>query len=606
MINKLHTATGLRRKDHPPRPLSGCIEGNAPGKQALCGIFIHKKAGDHLGRTHTGYKKMRLLVLGCLLGAGALAAGGIDYRSSYAISDEELKEAVESLPSSYLFNVTSHEAWTYNPQDNFDSTALRYVLAKCLLDSDPVLQRKHSQGDLLLIDLLPYYEDISGRFGFFLSAAQGAVVSGAFGGPEALHSSMLLASHDLRSPLYQASSSASFSSAPHVQLRYAQLGVSYPGVPFLNLIREDSVSLHLRVLGEWECLQTTLLQGLLPAGAFAVDVGAHLGTQAIALGLKAGREGKVVAFEAQPGVHAVLEKNAQIAASRYGANIQAVNAAVGVGGKGKEGKEERPMMAVRRLDLGAIEIDSLDDVLRTNFGGLSLVGCETRGLSTETHADSVSGSQSLSHECMRASTEDEGTATHDWVDVVALDSYGWFNDPSVTCPTLIKIDVEGMESSVLAGAAQTLRICVPIIHVENNLESASPALIKTLSELGYDLFWDTSTFAGPRNYYGSMMPSAAEQAGKKLPVYISVNLLSLPPGFDRSRVSPEVRLMLSYLTPVDPKLPLLSSYNPVHVLDHLVSQIDISPTTLGDSTGFFYSVGHGRVEMSNFFMQQLD
>lgn len=53
-----------------------------------------------------------------------------------------------------------------------------------------------------------------------------------------------------------------------------------------------------------------------------------------------------------------------------------------------------------------------------------------------------------------------GTTEHTRVPVRTLDSYG-FDDVG-----LIKIDVEGHESAVLAGAAETLRTCMPVLIVE--------------------------------------------------------------------------------------------------------------------------------------------
>ena len=36
------------------------------------------------------------------------------------------------------------------------------------------------------------------------------------------------------------------------------------------------------------------------------------------------------------------------------------------------------------------------------------------------------------------------------------------------CPTLLKIDVEGMEESILRGSTRIIQTCQPILYVENN------------------------------------------------------------------------------------------------------------------------------------------
>lgn len=52
---------------------------------------------------------------------------------------------------------------------------------------------------------------------------------------------------------------------------------------------------------------------------------------------------------------------------------------------------------------------------------------------------------------------------------------------------LIKIDVEGMEEEVLAGAMETIKRCKPVLFIEV-LKSDQNAIAKTLNALGYKFF----------------------------------------------------------------------------------------------------------------------
>ena len=49
---------------------------------------------------------------------------------------------------------------------------------------------------------------------------------------------------------------------------------------------------------------------------------------------------------------------------------------------------------------------------------------------------------------------------------------------------LLKIDVEGMEADVLAGARETIARCKPILFVENNTTEGSRAILEAIASLG--------------------------------------------------------------------------------------------------------------------------
>src|SRR5262249_49779677 len=67
---------------------------------------------------------------------------------------------------------------------------------------------------------------------------------------------------------------------------------------------------------------------------------------------------------------------------------------------------------------------------------------------------------------------------------------------------LIKIDVEGMEREVLAGAAETIRRCRPFLYVEDERRDRSEALGAFLHELGYVLHLHQPPYFNPDNFAG--------------------------------------------------------------------------------------------------------
>lgn len=80
------------------------------------------------------------------------------------------------------------------------------------------------------------------------------------------------------------------------------------------------------------------------------------------------------------------------------------------------------------------------------------------------------------------------------VAVETLDSYGFEQ------VRLLKIDVEGMEADVLAGAQETIQRCRPLIYVENDRSEKAAALIRELRALGYRLYWHKPRLFSVKNY----------------------------------------------------------------------------------------------------------
>jgi len=115
-------------------------------------------------------------------------------------------------------------------------------------------------------------------------------------------------------------------------------------------------------------------------------------------------------------------------------------------------------MAVGRT-LGIINVPTLDYTKSANFGALAMGG--------------TGGEQ---------------------VPLVTIDSL------NLACQ-FIKIDVEGMEEEVIAGAELTLGKHKPILYLENDRPEKSAALIAQLFDLDYRLYWHLPYYFNRNNYF---------------------------------------------------------------------------------------------------------
>jgi hypothetical protein len=67
---------------------------------------------------------------------------------------------------------------------------------------------------------------------------------------------------------------------------------------------------------------------------------------------------------------------------------------------------------------------------------------------------------------------------------------------------LIKIDVEGMEPDVIAGARRTIERFRPVIYCENNTLDKTAGTIAAIGNLGYRAWWHISSYYNPDNFFG--------------------------------------------------------------------------------------------------------
>jgi FkbM family methyltransferase len=173
-----------------------------------------------------------------------------------------------------------------------------------------------------------------------------------------------------------------------------------------------------------------------PADPVVLDIGANIGVVALALARAAGPRGLVHAFEAERLTFHMLAGNMALNCME---NVHCHFMAVG---------EKAGTARIPRLDYREF----------ANFGSLELnreqqsdLGQQARGGEfTEVRMDSI--------------------------DAMAL--------PRVD---MIKIDVEGMEAAVLAGAERTIRAHRPLMYVEH-LKSGAVELWRILDGLGYVVY----------------------------------------------------------------------------------------------------------------------
>ncbi len=222
----------------------------------------------------------------------------------------------------------------------------------------------------------------------------------------------------------------------------------------------------IEVTGEYGGHEIDLYQGLLGPGDVAVDVGANIGVFTIAMGLAVGPAGRVLAFEPQPSIFEMLQRNLDRHAL---AQVEPHRAII--------------LEAAGRARF--VDIRNVPDGRTVNFG---MIGVTTRvggehGVMTPTSVRSIDG--------------------------LAL----------ARC-ALIKIDVEGAEDAVLAGSSATLARCRPVLSVECDRPNASSPWVDPLLATGYHLW----RFRGPN----MREPNPKGGSVQGYPPFVSVMVLTIP------------------------------------------------------------------------------
>ena len=210
---------------------------------------------------------------------------------------------------------------------------------------------------------------------------------------------------------------------------------------FLYFRHDTAVGAVLDRHGEFGEAAHVLLLPLLEPGGCVLDVGANIGTSAVAFARAVGPTGKVFAFEPQPAVYNVLCANLALNGLR---NVTPYPYAVG-------------------RQQGVAYLPPVDYAEPGNYGAVSLAGGET--------------------------PEEVG--------IVPLDGLGF---PPVT---LLKVDVEGGENDVVQGALGLIDRERPLFYVEFNDSPANRMMLAALMGQGYRLYWHPVPFVGQGNFFGA-------------------------------------------------------------------------------------------------------
>ena len=231
---------------------------------------------------------------------------------------------------------------------------------------------------------------------------------------------------------------------------------------FSYLAHDHFVGRSLDLYGEFSEHEVRVMTHVVADGAVIVEAGANIGVLTVPLARAAGPTGRVIAYEPQAPLAALLRHN--------------------LAANGLERVEVR-QAALGRVH-GTVRIPPVEYHRSGNFGAVSM----QRGAAP----DAV----------------EVPLETVDDLQLARLD--------------LLKIDVEGMEIEVLAGAIETLRRLAPTLYVENDREENSRSLIELIESLGYRAWWHLPPLYNRENFFGN-----AENAFPRL---LSVNLLCMPPN----------------------------------------------------------------------------
>jgi len=203
---------------------------------------------------------------------------------------------------------------------------------------------------------------------------------------------------------------------------------------------DEYIGRSLATYGEYSQFEVEFLTAWLRPGDVVLEAGANIGPVTVPLARAVGPTGCVYAYEPQRLVFQLLCAN--LALNELG-NVVAQPRALGA-------------------QAGTARVPAIPPSQAHNFGGVAL------------SADA--GGEPVSMERI----DDLGLAD---------------------C-RLVKIDVEGMEAEVLAGARETIARLRPLLYLENDRADRSPPLIGLVQSLGYRAFWHLPPLFNPDNFAG--------------------------------------------------------------------------------------------------------
>ena len=215
----------------------------------------------------------------------------------------------------------------------------------------------------------------------------------------------------------------------------------------------------IETYGEYSESEVSLFRQICSQGDVVVEVGANIGAHTLVFAQLVGSGGRVYAFEPQRVVFQTLCAN------------MALNSLTNV---------ECYQMAASSED-GFVFLPDVHYDQTGNFGGIEISQSET-------------GNR---------------------VPAVKLDDF--LNVPRLR---LLKVDVEGMESEVIAGAVRLIDRHKPILYVENDRLEKSKQLIELIWSLDCKAYWHLASLFSPDNYAGNIQ--------NLYPGIVSANMLCVP------------------------------------------------------------------------------
>ncbi len=217
--------------------------------------------------------------------------------------------------------------------------------------------------------------------------------------------------------------------APRLPLRYREFVAELPGGGSIVLRFDEWVGRHYLLHGSsFDPAELEFMRTALASGATAIDVGANVGVYTITAALRVGASGRVIAIEAD---------------EEYLPRLQA--------GLKRNGLENTELIAAAAGDAdGEIELIIAAD------GAFSSV---------------------------KPLVAYAGTGATRRVQQRQLDSI--WDEAGQPAVAFVKIDVEGAEVDVIAGAERLLRECRPALVVEVRPEETEAEVRRLLETLGY-------------------------------------------------------------------------------------------------------------------------
>jgi FkbM family methyltransferase len=215
-------------------------------------------------------------------------------------------------------------------------------------------------------------------------------------------------------------------------------------------LRADvTIGRALDLYGEFAESENRLMRAFLKPGDTVLDVGANVGTVALALARAVGPAGRVLAFEPQRLV------------------FQALCATLTMNGLTHV---EARRQAVGRVS-GAIRIPSIDPTVEQNLGSVQ-IGDVPNG-----DVPNADGRK-----------DDDPTGGGDQVPLVTIDEL------SLSACALLKIDAEGMDYDVLLGADETIARTRPVLYFEGHAGDATTCAIAFARDRKYRCHWHFAAF----------------------------------------------------------------------------------------------------------------